>query len=360
MYKVYPVGIGALILLSGCSSFLGGRFAGPSGNGRVGCIRRGTACASTVHMAMPVPGSTPMTTMARGCEHIPVVPSVDNGSPKVVHIAKSEAQRLLPEPTEPAAVAVEPAAPASRPEVKRASIPALIPSDLAAEASEDNSVDRMPEGARPGSVDDEGPRLRYLHNRRMRLEYEVQGAGPSGVSGVELWFTRDGRQWARADTLTQQPPYVVDFGEEGRFGVTLVARNGVGVGQAAPVEGEKPQAWVEIDTTKPDVILSEVKFDPNTRVVNIAWSASDRNLDPRSVCLSYATEPEGPWSPIARNVDNLGKYGWKADEDEGQRLYVRVEVMDLAGNIGTARSQEPLVLDLSRPTARITRLEEAP
>ena len=184
------------------------------------------------------------------------------------------------------------------------------------------------------------------------------------TAGLRAWrrgpVVRDGREWSKADALTQTPPYLVDFGEEGRFGITLVARNGLGVGQTPPVAGDKPQAWVEIDFTKPDVVMSEVKFNPVTRVMSIAWSASDRNLDPRSVCLSYATEPDGAWTPIARNVDNLGKYDWKVNMDEGQRFYIRVEVMDLAGNVGSAKTTEPLVVDMAKPRAKITKVEEAP
>jgi hypothetical protein len=94
--------------------------------------------------------------------------------------------------------------------------------------------------------------------------------------------------------------------------------------------------------------------------MSIVWSASDRNLDPRSVCLSYATEADGPWMPIARNVDNIGKYDWKVDMEEGQHFHVRVQVSDLAGNIGSAKIQVPLTADNARPTAFITKLEEAP
>lgn len=371
MKKVYPIGLSALILLSGgCSSFMGGRF-GNLGS-RFACLRNheDTSFAVVEHVERPttrVQQLPPSSVVVDECPENSEMVSVTEQPAGPVHVERAEGDRLMPEAAKPDVVVAQPS-PAPPPAPVRAAsashadskAPALISGDLTAEASEEHMTGKMPEGPAAAKAEGESSRLQYLRNRRMRLDYEVRGAGPSGIAAVDLWYTRDGRQWTRADSLTQQPPYLIDFGEEGRFGITLVARNGLGVGQAAPGEGDKPQAWVEIDLTKPEVAMSEVKFDPNTRVMSISWSASDRNLDPRSVCLSYATDPEGPWSPIARNIDNLGHFDWKVDMEEGQRFYVRVEVMDLAGNVGSARTQEPLVVDLAKPAAMITKLEEAP
>jgi hypothetical protein len=351
-----PLGLGALLLLSGCSSFMNGRF--PAVGERFASLRHrnegGYVVAEHVEKASPVQHLPAVETIAAGdCEGMPGRTVVVEDIPKSIHVEKVE-ERLLPEPAKPAVVHII----AKKHVGKERDTPTSIPSDVASEASEESAVGQMPIGRQTSGTD--GPALQYLRNRRLRLDYEVRGAGPSGVSVVELWYTRDGKHWTRADTLAHQPPYVVDFGEEGRFGVTLVARNSVGVGPNAPAPGHKPQAWVEIDQTKPDVIMSEVKFNPATRVMRIAWSASDRNLDPRSVCLSYATEPDGPWSPIAQNVDNIGKYDWKVDMEEGQRVYIRVQVSDLAGNIGSAKTQEPVTVDMVKPSAFITKLEEAP
>lgn len=356
MKKVYPVGLSALLFLSGCSSFMGGRFAGVGERFASMRHRDGSyVVAEHVHTVTTPVQQLPATDMAVDSE---TVTGRRKMLPPAVHVEKGKGDRLLPEPMKPLPLRTA-CLPSPKHDGKISDAPGLIPHELATDAAEDSSVETLPQGTHSKEGGETIP-LQYLRNRRLRLDYEVHGAGPSGVAAVELWYTRDGREWTKADALTQHPPYLVDFGEEGRFGITLVARNGLGVSQATPAKGDKPQAWVEIDFTKPDVIMSDVKYNSTSRVMSIAWSASDRNLDPRSVCLSYATEPDGPWTPIARNVDNLGKYDWKVDMSEGQRFYVRVEVMDLAGNIGSARTTEPLVLDTARPTAMITKLEEAP
>src|SRR5262245_10173874 len=56
-----------------------------------------------------------------------------------------------------------------------------------------------------------------VNSRRIRLNYSIADVGPSGVAHVELWATRDGRNWAR---YSKEPPpvgpMVVHVAEEGR------------------------------------------------------------------------------------------------------------------------------------------------
>ena len=48
--------------------------------------------------------------------------------------------------------------------------------------------------------------------------------------------------------------------EEGLYGFTLVAHNGVGGGKEPPHAGDLPQIWVLVDQTKPDAICCDFKF----------------------------------------------------------------------------------------------------
>ena len=359
MKTAYPLGLSALLFLGGCSSFMGGRFAGVGE--RFASLRHRNSCNFVVaehveKVTLPVRQLPDAKVVAGDCESMPGTTVVVENTPKQVRVEKLEGERLQPEAAKPPPVRML-AASLAKNDGRLGLAPGLISSDVASEAAEEESVGKPSEDRPRGDV--EAAPLQYLRNRRLRMDYEVHGAGQSGVADVELWYTRDGRRWLKADAPTQKPPCLVDFGDEGRFGITLVARNGNGAGQSAPAPGDKPQVWVEIDSTRPDVIMSDIKFNAATRVMSIAWSASDRNLDPRSVCLSYATEADGPWIPIAQNVDNLGKYDWKVDIEDGQRFFIRVQVTDLAGNVGSAKTREPLVVDMAKPTAMITKLEEA-
>ncbi len=209
-------------------------------------------------------------------------------------------------------------------------------------------------GAGPAPSD-----IRLVNSKRVSFNYEVKNVGSSGVTAVELWCTRDGRSWKKLKTFEQaHPPCVFEVDEEDLYGFTLVVRSGVGLGRP-PQEGDKPQVWVEVDTTRPVVRLMGVEAGPaaSGRSLAIRWKATDKNLGPRPINLLYATQAAGPWKPIATRVENTGHYVWQIPSDVPHHLLVRVEAVDLVGNLGMAQTTNPLLDDLSQPTASILAVE---
>ena len=204
------------------------------------------------------------------------------------------------------------------------------------------------------------PPVRMVNSKRIVLNYELKDVGPSGVSLVELWMTRDGRSWKKDETTGRSgPPYVVEVQGEGMYGFTLVARNGVGLGKEPPKSGDLPQVWVEVDLTRPTVNLLDVKNGngAKAREVTIQWEAFDRNLARRPVSLSYAASAEGPWSPIASNIENSGHYVWQMPSNGPLTFYIRVEAADMVGNVGVAQASKPLSIDTTQPTVSILGVE---
>src|SRR5262249_8665064 len=139
----------------------------------------------------------------------------------------------------------------------------------------------MPEQAevRPGA-----PNVRMVSSKRFHLNYKISDVGPSGVSTVELWYTRDGRTWKKHDTAPpSNSPYVVEVSEEGLYGFTRVARSGVGISKSPPQASDVPQVWVEVDLTKPVVhfLGAEPGFESKAQTMLIRWSATDKNFGPR-------------------------------------------------------------------------------
>lgn len=205
------------------------------------------------------------------------------------------------------------------------------------------------------------PAVRMVNTRRVVLNYEVKDVGPSGVSAVDLWVTRDGgHSWKKDDSAVRSgPPLVTEVPEEGTYGFTLVARSGLGLGKQPPVSGDPPQVWVEVDLTKPVVSLVDVKhgIGAKAREVTITWAATDRNLARRPVTLAYAEKAEGPWMPLAANIDNSGSYVWNMPQNAPTSFHIRVEAVDLVGNVGFAQSVKPIVIDLSQPTTHILGVE---
>jgi hypothetical protein len=85
----------------------------------------------------------------------------------------------------------------------------------------------------------------------------------------------------------------------------------------------------------------------------IHWSASDEHLTTRPVTLLMSETAEGPWSTIAADVANTGEYRWRLTRQPPQKMLLRLEVRDLAGNVATYQTPSPLVLILPQPTGRL-------
>ncbi len=204
---------------------------------------------------------------------------------------------------------------------------------------------------------------RYVNSKRISLNYEVTEKGPSGISAVELWCTRDGgRNWDKYNedtTPNPQPPYVYEVAEEGLYGFTLVFRSGVNEADPPPRSGDAPQVWVQVDTTKPKIDFLNVDQGPDRGTLLITWKASDPNLGNEPVTLSYAKDPQaGQWVPLKTSLPNNGRYLWRLPPDVPYMFTVRIEVTDLANNVAQKDHEKPTKVDLVRPKGKI--LDVAP
>lgn len=208
-----------------------------------------------------------------------------------------------------------------------------------------------------------GPNIKYINSLTMKLNYTLEEVGPSGVSAVELYLTSDGRNWKFHGANPQkEPPFEVKLPREGVYGLILVVKSGVGLGDMPPQSGDPPQLWVEVDTKKPEVQLlgAEATRGADGPLLTITWSASDKNLAATPIGLSYSEAKSGPWTPIAQNLDNTGSHTWRVPPNTPYRFFVRVDAADKAGNVGTAESIRPAIVDLALPKGRLLGVEAVP
>jgi len=199
-----------------------------------------------------------------------------------------------------------------------------------------------------------------INSTHVTLEYQIEQQGPTGVSKVEVWMTRDeGQNWRRlCDDPDRRSPVEFDLPGDGQYGISLVATNGSGFGAKPPVKGDVPDYWIEVDTTKPVAQLLSAKPSAGDAgaVLLITWVASDKNLGETPVDLYYATRPAGPWLPIAKGLRNDGNHLWNLPQDIGPEFYVRIEVTDRAGNVERCDTPQPIAIDLSKPKVRVLRI----
>jgi hypothetical protein len=116
---------------------------------------------------------------------------------------------------------------------------------------------------------------------------------------------------------------------------------------------------VAVDMTPPSLELFPLEQGrgKNADKVMISWKCTDEFLPERPVALFYSSTGEAPWIPISGAIENTGSYAWDADSGTNPRIYLRIEARDLAGNVQIAQSQQPVVVDLARPTAKIIDVE---
>jgi hypothetical protein len=223
----------------------------------------------------------------------------------------------------------------------------------------------LPSTGEPAATRQPDRNVRLVNSKWIALHYEIKDKGPSGVSAIELWYTKDpqGRTWSKykEEDGTTPPPFKFEVDSEGLYGFTLVVRSGVGLSDRPPQVGDQPQVWVEVDLTKPVVRLGTVDVGrgADSGRLTINWTATDKNFGPQPITLSYAKQASGPWNPMAANIENSGRYVWQMPTDVPFQFLVRVEATDRAGNVGSDETPKPVSVDLAQPKGVILNVEPA-
>jgi hypothetical protein len=225
--------------------------------------------------------------------------------------------------------------------------PALVRAEPNRSAS--LKVEAAPADARP-MPPARGPH-EIIGTSRCTLDYTVENLIVGGQPKIEFWATRDnGKTWSQVpDESGGRAPAKLVLPGEGVFGIRVVA-NGDG---ASPRQGEKPDAWVEVDTTRPEVRLlpPTLGMGPDAGTLTIQWTAHDKNLIADSINIDSANRPEGPWQRVATGVRNEGSFRWLMPAGIGPEIYLRLEATDRAGNVGQGELREPFTLP--QPKVRV-------
>jgi hypothetical protein len=146
------------------------------------------------------------------------------------------------------------------------------------------------------------------------------------------------------------------------YGFYLVVRSGGGLGKPEPQSGELPQMRIEVDTKAPEAQLILPKADSTRRdVLILRWWARDNNLGPTPITLQWAERKAGSWETIGdAELQNCGQYAWKVPTNIPDRVFLRLIVRDMAGNVAIGETAEPILVDLNEPEVTSLRLSGTP
>ncbi len=203
-----------------------------------------------------------------------------------------------------------------------------------------------------------GVNRHLVNHRQLLMAYKIEQVGRSGVGKVEVWITSDqSKTWQRLGEDTEcKGSVAIELPGEGLYGVTLVVSNGRGYGANPPRSGDAPDAWVEVDTTRPVVDFTNIRAGTGNDAgsIYVSWLAQDRNLAADAVELYFATSRDSAWQPIAKGLKNEGRYRWSPPAGVGAQVYLRLVAHDLAGNTAVVESPQAVALDdSSRPRGRL-------
>jgi hypothetical protein len=224
--------------------------------------------------------------------------------------------------------------------------------------------------------------LQYSKSPRFDLGYQLE-AGPSGVTRVDLYVTRDdGKSWTRWSTHDgrESPLKVVldtrfNTELEGEYGFKLVPVSGAGLSEGAPLAGTSPEARVLVDTAPPVIKVYQPTADPtqkNTLVLH--WEATDKNLGKDPIAIEYSESVNGPWKPVTNHesvvqvavgapnrVANTGQYAWQLPATLATpKVFLRFTAWDLAGNKSEVTTPNAVLVDLTKPKARVQGITASP
>jgi hypothetical protein len=195
-----------------------------------------------------------------------------------------------------------------------------------------------------------------LSNRVFDLSYQVDDVGPSGVSVVELFVTEDGgQQWFRyGDDSDLKSPFQVDVQGEGTFGFAVRVHNGLGFADPPPQPGDSPDIVITVDQTAPQIQFQQpVVHADGSGTLSMHWQVSEYNTVAAPVRLEKSLSPTGPWTPVFDWQTDQSSYEWPIQAGTPASLYFRLLARDGAGNVASATTPQPVLIDLKRPVARL-------
>ena len=232
--------------------------------------------------------------------------------------------------------------------------------------------------AAPQSPAAESPSAQFIRFTRFDLQYQVDN-GPSGLSRVDLYVTRDdGRTWVRwSQHDGRETPLKVTLDTrlnqqiEGDYGFKLVPVSGAGLSDGAPTAGSTPEMRVHVDATAPTIKVFQPTADANQRnTLVLNWEATDRNFGRDPIAIDFSESPNGPWrsvtnpepivpvaaggQPAVQRLPNTGNYAWQLPTTlSTHKVYLKFTAWDAAGNRSEVITPTPVMVDLTKPRARI-------
>ena len=111
-----------------------------------------------------------------------------------------------------------------------------------------------------------------------------------------------------------------------------------------PSSGDDADIWIVVDTTAPLAQITSVPYGRGAEAgkLVINYKVADPLLTLRPITISYAANPAGPWEIVKEGARNESRLAWKVSREVPEQIFLKIEAVDRAGNIGTHVLSQPV------------------
>ncbi len=234
-------------------------------------------------------------------------------------------------------------------------IVAPLPTSTPAKPVTDESPYQLPSTEDAASLDALGVKPYFSNSKAFSLDYDLEAHPAIGIQSIELWGTTDGgKTW---DLWGSDPdrasPMDISVEDEGRFGfriaiVSAVDNPRTGRLRATPpicgFRSIRPCLWPR----SPRLNTARVE-----KLVRLFWTIRPRTNSWRSArshsAFGHAKRTLGH---DGNGIANSGRYVWSVEPNLPKKVYIRMEVMDQAGNVSVHVPSAPIDIQGLTPRGR--------
>jgi len=197
----------------------------------------------------------------------------------------------------------------------------------------------------------------HSSSKAFDLDYAIVNDPGAPIASVELWGTLDqGKTWERWGTdEDRESPFEIEVETDGLFGFTMVIVGSNGLASRRPLPGHSADAWIHVDTITPRTrILSALAGKgPEAGSLVIEYQALDEHFIDRPISLFFCETPQGPWTPITQGAKNMGRFVWAGDTHLPEKVFLKIQATDAAGNVGEHILDLPVDVQSAAPRGKI-------
>jgi hypothetical protein len=203
----------------------------------------------------------------------------------------------------------------------------------------------------------EKPNAMHSSSKSFELDYAIVNDPGAPIASVELWGTLDqGRTWDRWGVDTdRESPFDIEVQAEGLFGFRMVIVGSNGLASKRPMPGDPADAWIHVDTTMPRARILSALAGKGTEAGSlvIEYQAIDDHFIERPISLFYSETPQGPWVQITQGAKNQGRFVWSAESHLPEKVFLKLQATDAAGNVGEHILDLPVDIQTAAPRGKI-------